>query len=334
MGFALKQKALFKKFGPTPLTIDPKNPGLGGEFGASLLLSPEGQSSFIDSPAIMSTLRCIRRYRSGKNTSSRTIWEESFPAYTKPVSNGLQILTKFLIPTDGRSSKEWSDGDSIEWELAIEGDFSGSGYGKLERSWPIFIDAVKPVMNSSIEIPQSFINQADQMLNTKAEVSALQQIKLLESDRYIDVVSEAGRHLLGTFFGIVFGGIFAGVGWFTISEGWWPGYIFLVIGALVLLACLYSIGNSVSAQFDKHARLIKIKNTWFGLPLGSHECAIFSPDQFSLKETMSSSDGKKTTRYFSLKFNYNSKTFTLAKSIKGKREAQALKQKLVSLLFD
>ena len=334
MVYALKQKALFKKFGPTPLTIDPQNPGLGGEFGASLLLFSKAHNSFIDPPVVMSTLRCIRRYRSGKNTSSRTIWEESFPAYTKFVSNGLRISTKFHIPADGRASKQWSDGDGIEWELLIEGDFNGSGYGKLERSWPVFVDAVKPVLNSSIEILRSFVDRADQMLNAEAQVSALEQIKLLESERHIDLISAAGRHWFGALLGIIFGGIFAGVGWFTVGEGWWPGYVFLLIGVLVLLACLYSIGSSISTRLDKHARLIRINNYWFGIPLGHQECAIFSSDQFSLKQTMSTSDGKRTTRYFSLKFEYNGRRFTLAKSIRGKREALALKQKVTSLLFD
>lgn len=337
MGAGIKHMMAYRRFGPTPLFLDPISPGVGGECGAWFVLASEGLMSSLQADAeLRAQLCCLRRYKSGDDTKSKIIWKASSPVHTSLASGGVKAACKFDVPADCTPSREWSNRSSIEWELLVEGDFSSHGMGKLSRSWEVFMDDSPSSARSQITLPQTFLDKAESAAQKAASNSALSQINLIESGHHVELLSAAGRYIMSSIMGVLFGAIFAGMGVFTVGQDWWPGYIFIGVGALIGLASLFSLGSGVRARFDTRARTVLIKRSWFGIVFSSSESSIVDSSQFFTKRTSSTQSGSKSTEYYSLYIRNNlsdGKKHKVAESIEGEEAVEALKAELISKLF-
>ncbi len=332
-----KQRAQYFKFGATPLFLDPNNPVVGGQFGAWFELSFSDLSTATQRvPEFTASLTCTKRYRSNDKTRSSIIWQETVPVYAQQTLKGIKVLVKFDIPSSCKPSKEWDASHSIEWELSVQANFDAQGMGDIERTWDVFVNKLEPHAQPSVSnlaIPQNFVDQVQSDLAQQSSESALNQIQLSQSDRYLEVLSAPARHLNMSLFLLAFGLVFLAAGVFTVSQNWWPGYVFILFGVGMSLGAIYSIGSGINSKIDKAARLIHTQYSFFGWIFSKKECAIFNAEQFSIKRTMSSQSDKKRTEYFDVLINYNGKKVKIAKSIKGKRAAQFLLDEITGDLF-
>ena len=206
--------------------------------------------------------------------------------------------------------------------------------GKFSRSWEVSIAPAqdKPAI-STLEIPEGVLTKHEEQLSLSASQSLSEQFLFVDHGRFFELISEQGRYWLWSISGILFGAIFAGVGYFTIKQDWWPGYIFLTVGSVVLLTSLFSWGSSIKAKFDRDGRTVNIERRWFGLLFSSKSLAIFNPEQFSTKVTSSSESGSKRTDFLALYIESGGDKHKLAEGIKGKKVAKALLEKTLDALF-
>ncbi|GAA6136931.1 hypothetical protein NBRC116583_06780 [Arenicella sp. 4NH20-0111] len=337
MWAAVKQLLAYRRFGPTPLYLDPSEPGVGGEFGAWFVLASNHQNQHVYERAqFNATLCCLRHYKSGDDSKTDILWKEFAPVFTSLSSGGTKAACKLDVPADCAPSSERSNGDSIEWELSIDGDLSEHGLGKFSRSWEVFLDQFPSSQVSAISMPQAFLDNAELAAQKSASDSALRQISVDESGHGIDVISAAGRSIVSSIMGIVFGCIFVGMGVFTVGQDWWPGYLFIGIGALIALASLFSLGSAIDAHFDTQARKVRVRRSWLGVVFSSKEISLNDPSQFTVKRTSSTQSGSKSTEYYALYVRKNHSSDSkhkVAESIEGKEAVEALKAMLVEKLF-
>ena len=334
-GFGIKVQRDYKRFGPTPLFLDPLSPSIGGDFGAWFVLSNRHFSNRMHSlPAMKGTLTCKKSYKSGDDTKTKIIWQEDIPIHTELDADGIRVQCVAQLPREGQYTKDRSNGSRTYWELAVEADFSAQNMGRFSRSWEVNIaPAQANSTSSSLEIPDSFLSKHQEQLSLTANQNLSEQFLLIDRGRFTELISEQGRYWQWSISGMVFGAIFAGAGYFTINQDWWPGYIFLAIGSVVLLASLYSLGSSIKSEFDREGRMVNIERRWFGLLFSSKSIAIFNPEQFSTKVTSSSESGSKRTEYLAMYIESAGRKHKLAEGIKGRRVANALLEKTLDALF-
>lgn len=335
-GFGIKVQRAYKRFGPTPLFLDPVSPSVGGDFGAWFLLSNRQLTNRIQSlPAMKGTLTCKKSYKSGDDTKTKIIWQEDVPIYTEGDAEGIRVQCLAQIPRDGQSSKDGSNGSRTFWELAIEADFSAQKMGKFSRSWEVSIAPVQTTpASSTLMIPERFLLKHQEQLSEAASQSLSEQFLFQDTGRFIQLISEQGRCWLWNVSGLLFGAAFAWMGYFTINQDWWPGYIFLVVGAAVIFGSALSWGSSIKSEFDKEGRMSKIEKRWFGILYSTNTVPIFNSEQFSVKVTSSSQSGSKSTDYLAMYIESEGNKYKVAEGIKGKKVAAALKEKVINSLFD
>lgn len=333
MAFAFKSHRTYHKLGATPLFLNPLQPGIGGQLGGTFDIKvPSGISPSDISDSFQANLQCIRKRRSGKNTYRTTLWHEETSVYLKQTAGGYRAQFLFDIPETCQASADLQNRTSIEWQVVVSGNL-GDGSDKFERSWPIEVAEEPAQAESAIVIPVNFTQSTEKARDNRAKSSALQQIKLYEDDEYINIESQAGRHIGSTLVGIVFGLIFGGIGAYAATDGWWPGYIFVCIGALIGLMCIYNLGKAVEVKIDKESLILYSRESWMGLVYTHKQADVTDAAQFNAKLTSSTQTGTKVTEYYVVNFDTGSKRIRLADGIVGKKEAQALVDEIISRVF-
>jgi len=333
LAYAFKISMAYRRFGPTPLFLDPAEPGVGGELGGRFSVNASGITQVLSSSTLLvATLTCSSKYQSGRNTRSSVKWQKETPVYLKQTSNGVDALFLFDIPEQCNPTREWDGRSAIEWKVNVKGEFKNSGLGTFERNWSVVVEKAARA-SRGINIPESALDTAKKRLKDRAEASAIGQIPIEENSRTITINSSATNGLAEKFFDSLLGPLFGGIGVFTVLQNWWPGYVFILTGTAVTLFSIYSMGKSIKVSIDKHARTLKTLESWCGMTYKNREGKLIQATQFELKKTSSTQTGSKVTEYFCLNFSSGGETIRIADTIKGRAEAQALKDAIVERCF-
>lgn len=332
---AFKLNRAYRRFGPTPLFLDPSLPGVGGQLGGRFSINALDIGHKTGSaPQLRARLICTRKSKSGKSTYKSAKWQEEAPVYLRQTAKGIDASFLFDIPHSCTPSKEWRQGSSIEWNVTVEGEFGTSGIDKFERNWGIVVEDSAAQASNVLSIPQNFIDTAKKKTAERITTSALNQVPVTEDTQYINVHSKAGRDLGGKIVGVLFGAIFAGTGIFTITQNWWPGYIFVLVGGVIVLFSLYILGKSIEVKIDKNLRVLYTRESWFGLVYVNRQGDVIYADQFKINHTSSSSTNSRTTEHYAVDFKSNGETIRIADGIDGKKQALALKDAIANRCFD
>jgi len=319
----------YTRFGPTPLSLYPVAPGIGGKLGGSFTLLGDRHDHLLNTEtALTATLQCIKKRRSGDDTIRSVCWQEHAAVYTETTENSVVGKFIFDVPENCIATKEWENDSSISWSVSVEGHLGDVDQRNFDRSWEIYMDEVAPQNTVNLDIPESFLERQSEKFKASATASAVSQIPITEDDEYIYLVSKAGRHLGSHLTGILIGGGFAVAGYFLISD-WWPGYIFIFLGLLVAIGSIYSMGKSLEVKIDKNTKTLFTRTSWFGYIFSHFQEEIFDSEQFRLKRTSSSQAGSKYTEFYAVEFMAHRKSVRIAEQIESKQAAAALKQLII-----
>lgn len=329
MVWGIRQRKNFKTIGPTPLYLDPMPGAIGGQVGGYFDVG-----AMVWEHPLEVSLNCIRRSKSGDKTTRRIVWQTSARAYSQQSANGMRVKFLFDCPADKPATRPWQNRSSIHWEVAADGHLNIRGQQQaFTRSWEVPVESGASVAASNVQIPQHFLDESEAANLQQARERAAEQIPITKNGATLNIVSAAGRGLMGALMGILFGAIFGGVGVFTIGEGWWPGYIFALIGALVIGSCLFVMGRKIDVNIDTQMRMLSMRRSLFGVPIYSREVALFNPEQLSIKLSSSTTSGRKKTEYFNVLIDNSGKKIKIAEGVAGRATAEALLDKIVAEAF-
>lgn len=284
--WAVKATLEWRRFGATPLAMDPFPGAIGGDVGGEIRINIPYQAS----AAFEVTLSCINSYvtGSGKNRSrsEKVVWQDKGYAEAQAEMRGTRLQFRFEVP-DGLPGSEASSDNYHLWRLNLHGDLPGVD---LERSFEL---PAYPGLEKSRHIT-ALSTQYQPPGIVETGVAAL--LPLAQSGNRVDIHYPVLRKPLGALATLLFGGIFSGVGAFLWKQAALEGFplnlmggVFSVIGWLAVLGGLYALSNSLHVQFDGHA-LTAVRRI-LGMPVSSKSVSYTQIRSIEAKQSGSSQTG-------------------------------------------
>ena len=324
MAWALKIKKNYQIIGPSPLFISPFPGIIGGQVGGAFKLAARTNNQPINI-----VLTCKKKVKSGKKTRTTLVWQDTMPGYVETTSSGSRVSFVFDCPADLPGSTP----SSIFWEVRAEGQVSAQAKTiPLERNWIIPVENATAVA-STVRIPEQFLRQQEQLEEQAIEANATDLIQFKQQGRFLEVDNVGERPIGSAFFLASFGLVFGGAGVFTITQDWWPGYIFAVVGAIFIYSGIFLLGRDIDIKVDIGLRTLYMRRKWFGIVLYKRKIMLFEPSQFSIKKTSSSSDRKTLNEYYKVEVKDKDKKILLAEGIKGKDLSEAIMNDIIEKAF-
>ncbi len=302
--WAIRATQQWKRFGKTPLILDPFPGELSDQVGGRVELN--GQFQSYDSFTI--TLSCVnkRQVRSGKSTRTdkTVLWQDAKQVAAKSIGfNQWAIEFGFRPPMDLSPTSGGTVVNGIIWEVSVDGETTR---GKLDRQWeiPVIVNQTRSGQSSlrSEETNEKYTNENryDYLDHTDiAEVPIPESIVVIERDvRGTRFYYPMLRSKMA-FIGIAVGGLFLGIGMAPILNEipLFMRIIFSGLGGLCLIGSIYAVGNSLEVLIDQ-AGITSIRNV-LGI---SFSRRVNKNDILSInyRITRHSSSSNRTTPYYSV----------------------------------
>lgn len=317
--WAIRKTLEWRRWGVTPLALDPFPGAIGGHVGGHIDL----RMPYAGATDFKLTLTSLKSYvsGSGKNRSRRekAAWQDRQLAYAEPGPLGTRVSFRFDVPAGLGESDAAKSGDTYTiWRLALMAETDGSD---VDRHWDIPVYATGA---RSSDIDERRIREAAAVQSAADDAVVKTRVQLLHTPHGKSLYYPVGRNLAGAALGILFGAVFAGAGGFLVmkEEAVFMGGIFALVGGLIVLGALYMAGNSLEVWQDG----IKLhsKRRLFGIPVRHRSLHRSAFQRFETKKTMSSQSGGKHTIYYSIRgLGRSDERLTLGEGFRGRSEANA-----------
>lgn len=247
--WAIKVTLGWRRFGRTPLTMDPFPGAIGGDVGGEIQLGPYHGTG---NTAYQVTLSCIYSYMSGsgknRSRSEDIVWQDE--GYARPVAgvSGLKLQFRFRVPDKLAETDDQEDSSYHLWRLHLHAELDGVD---LDRDFEL------PVYATGQNSSHVLMLSTDEQPVGKSPQTIESILPFTHSGRGIEIYYPALRKPVLGLMLVLFGGIFAGVGVFlwqkAASEGVMLNFmsiIFSLIGLGVLIGGIYSLLNSLRVTLD------------------------------------------------------------------------------------
>lgn len=319
--FAVRQTLRWRKFGASPVQLDPFPGSIGGHVGGTIPVASPYQSK----TEFTVTLSCLHSSVSGSGKSRRRsdklIWQDSQQGKASLGSQGTVVQFRFEVPEGLPESDATRPNSSYyHWQLRLEAQLQGPD---LEKIYAI---PVYPTAQESLNLSKLVFDRAAKQQRSE-ELQQMRQRLNQASASSRELYYPTFRHLGSGLGGMIFGAIFSAAGVFIWhkASGLIGGFISLVtllIGVGVALAGLYYLGNSL--HVSQQGGSIRSVRRWFGLPVKKR--SLNRSDIVSLKKktTSKSQTGAKHTVFYRIvAVDKAGKEFPMGDKFEGARQADA-----------
>ena len=245
--WAIKQTLEWRRFGYTPLTMNPFPGAIGGDVGGEIELNVPYEDALVCEV----TLSCLYSYVTGsgddRTRKEQVEWQDSGYAQVERTAQGMRLRFRFAVPAELRASEDES-GDYYFWRLSIKAELPGSD---LNRSFTIPVYATGEnsrfqQLDTSKAVPQG-------VPELKAESLLPLRYNGMVRELYYPMFRQPWHVLMF----IVMGSAFAIAGiilWGKAAqeggELYFMGGIFTFIGSLVVLIGFNAAFSSLYVAWD------------------------------------------------------------------------------------
>ena len=308
--WAIKKTKEWKRFGITPLTMDPYPGSINGQVGGHIQVNMPYDSTL----NYKVTLNCIRSYMSGsgksRSRSESVEWQDEGYAKVKPAAQNIFLDFCFDVPDNLPVSEESSESYHL-WRLDLESEMDGID---LNRSFEI------PVYNTQQHQTHSNFNSAEYQPAGVDELTIQSLIPLNDHSSITDIYYPMFRKPAMSLGLTLVGAIFVVVGLFLWQQAVKEGFmlyimssVFSFVGGAILLGGFYSAFNSLHVKLDGINLHYKRKFLMFTLKNISIPYSEIS--DINAKISSSSHVGKKHKVEYKVYANVNRDKLTLAEHI-------------------
>ncbi|KPK37309.1 MAG: hypothetical protein AMJ69_11955 [Gammaproteobacteria bacterium SG8_47] len=321
--YAIKQTLQWRRFGATPLALDPFPGSLGGDVGGHIdLRLPMNPAHVFEI-----VLSCNHVYTSGsgknRSTKRKVLWQDRQRARLEPAVRGTRLSFSFQVPADLPESDVPSS-DYKEWLLEVRAALPGADY---DRSFEIPVFATG-AQRSRVRAPRQDTKPAEQPWP--------QIVRVREHGAGLDLHYPLGRNLSAAAVLVLVGSIFAAVGLLVpelVEEFDPPLAIRIVLGLLGTLALasgFYLGANSLTVTVARDG--LVVTRRVFGYPfirrIPREEIARIDQDI-----GMQSSDSRGTRAWYRLRAVTDSYgRVTVGDSLPSASAAQTVAARMASVL--
>ena len=322
--WAIRLTLEWKRFGVTPLTMDPYPGSIGGDVGGEIRVNIPYQSDMVGKVTLSNIYSYVSGSGKNRSRSERVEWQDEGYARILRYSNAVGLQFRFEVP-DGLMESQESAARYYLWRLDVHLEMEGTD---LDRSFelPVFKTgghsrAIK--VNSSTDRPAG-------MPELKATDLLPLTVRGNSMELYYPMLRKPARSL-GL---LVFGGLFAVVGMFLWGEAAKEGFmlylmsfVFSLIGWGIVAFAFWSALNSLRVSMD--GKTISSTRTLLGIPLSRHQFEYADVLAIDAKEGMKSQTGKRHRIEYSVLARIPGKKIVLAEHLDS-----ASKKNLVVEFFE
>ena len=318
IAWAVNRTLEWKRFGPTPVTLDPFPGSIGGHVGGTIDMT----LPFDANHEFQLTLTNIRSYvsGSGKNRSrnEKAEWQDIIVAHAESTGGGTRLTFRFDVPEGLDESDAEREETYYIWRLALSAELDGTD---LDRSYDIPVYATA---TQSRRLSQLAVERGEEKQTAMADAAVHKIIKLVHDAGGRRMLYPIGRGILAALPGFIVGSVFAVIGFFVaVGEGEVLfGTVFGGIGGIVALLTLYSMLNSLEVKRDTNG--IKTVRRILGIPvkiryMGSHEFVTFKKNS----RFQSQGGGKHVMHYSIFAVDRHGDKVVVGEGFKGDSQADA-----------
>lgn len=307
----------WRRFGGTPLIMDPFPGSIGGDIGGHIDINLPYDPNI----ACQITVNCIFSYisGSGKNRSRRenVIWQDDGIGETQRFNGKTQVRFRFEVP-EGLPQSDINQGERYHlWRIHAHCDLPGADFDHTFEI-PVFPTAEKSSLQSAPSREHASLKDA-------AQTAIETFLQITHNHDGMELFMPMGRRIGGSFSTVLIGLIFlaAGIG---IFHGGGPKFlsgIFSLIGSLLVLGGIVSLGTGLRTQFKSDG--IYIVKYLYGVIVSRKFISRESIQTLTARESMSSNNGGKKTSWYTIQaVTRDKKKIPVALRMKGQREAEVL----------
>ena len=281
-----------RRFGETPLVLDPFPGSLGGQVGG-----------IIDTPIPFSpdqrfgvSLRCIRSYMSGsgKNRSRReTIrWSADGICHAEADGAATRLRFRFDVPRGQPASDAKKDKDYILWRVQVTCDMEGPDFN---RSWviPVFdTGKVSSSVATGTESHQGTFDAAMEGIESVAEIRPVPG----GIEAWYPAFQRPAQGILALLFGLVFLAIGVGVG--LSRNALMLAIVFSLVGGLIAFYGVYYLGKALMVSVTQEG--IKSRRFLYGYRFPTRSISKAELRKLEIKQAATIQSGNKTTVFYQI----------------------------------
>lgn len=285
----------WRRFGPAPVVLDPFPGAIGGHVGGTIDVNLPYDST----SRFSLTLTSLHSYMSGSGKNrSRTEsaeWQDTQVAHVTSGARGTRLSFRFDVPADLRQSDADQGNDSYYlWRLNLHAELPGVD---IDRDYeiPVYPTGDKSAQLSGLSIEHARSEQKQLDIDVIGEL-----VRLGHGAGGRTMLFPMGRNLLSGFGGLIFGTIFAGVGWYLLNYEGHPfmGVVFGGVGLLIVAFSLYMVLNSLEVlQVGGDIRTVR---RICGIPVRRAQMRRADFVRFSKKASSTSRSGNKHVILYSV----------------------------------
>ncbi len=226
---------------------------------------------------------------------------------------------RFDVPADlSEADADRSDDSYIIWRLNLKADVPGID---IDRDYdiPVYATAQESAQLSNFSIEQA---RTEQRKIDNSEIERLFEIEQGVSGK--TMFFPMGRNLMAGLSALLFGSIFAGIGWFLLTKesSYFMGGIFGLVGVIILVSAFYFVLNSLEVIKDG-GELRTIRRV-FGIPIRRRQMRISDFVRFSKRVTSKTQSGSKhVIRYAVSVVDRNHNRMVVGEGFSGVSQADA-----------
>ena len=322
--FAVKRLMAWRRFGETPLLLNPFPGSIGGHVAGTICLPGSIPKNIRYDVSLVCVYTYETRDSDNKHSSAeRMIWQHSQAAHLRRGVNrgmdSMNLLFRFDVP-EGLPRSESKSGNYHHWRIHVHAEMEGVD---LDRSFDIPVHPTSE--QTTLGLKQNIRQKSNQYLE---QLTSIMRVEV--GPDILHMVFPSGRRKL-------FGGLMTGAGVLLLALGYFmlrlggqeqgefvltfAGLIGLLISAPVILFGLYVPCNALDVKVEKDA--ITVKRAVFGIALYRKKVAMSQLKQIALEEGMRSQvNGRYTVVYRVVALGHNGEKLVLAEGLKGKPLAE------------
>ena len=314
----------WRRFGPTPLMLDPFPGSIGGQVGGTI----DTRIPFVAGQRFDVSLACLhsRVTGTGKNRSrsESAKWQTDGVCHVQRGAQGVRLSFRFEIP-DNLPASDYPTGSSYHlWRLIVCCELDGPDFDRRYN-----IPVLPGVRTSSIsQGTESHHATVDSAMEGVESIAAIETVPG-GIGVYFPALQRPAQGVLSLAFGLVF---FA-VGYYVGTQGATPviALAFMNVGGLVAAWGTYYLGKSLRVSVTRDG--VRTRRFLFSLPITSRQLSRSDFESFTVDHAATMQSGSKTTVYYRVYANaQDGKRFAVAERLGSRAEAELLRDTYATYL--
>ncbi|PCJ33371.1 MAG: hypothetical protein COA99_15920 [Moraxellaceae bacterium] len=317
---AIKAGLAWRRFGATPLFLNPFPGAIGGHVAGKICLPNSVPKDIRYDVSLVCVYTYETRNAQNENSSAeRMIWQHSLTGQLRRGMDGMDLLFCFDVP-EGLPRSEDLSGNYHHWRLHIHAEMDAED---LDRSFHIPVHPTN--QQTTLKVTEDIRGNARHHLELIAEL-----MRVEVSPGLLHLYFPKGR---GKLMGAIVGGtgsVLMALGFALLRQGGLErgsfvftltGLALVFIGLSALLCGIYTVFNSLNVKLTKNA--IGVRRSIFGVSMYNRQLKMTQVKRLVVEEGMFRQViGKQTVMYKIVAIGRGGEKMVLAEGLIGRELAE------------